>query len=141
MVVIVSIHQPSTNTLLLFDNVMLLSTGRTVYYGRPADSLRYFTSLGYPPPAMLSPAEYMLQLVNTDFNQRDSTIFKLDALFDSWNASHECMLLNANLITTRGAEEEPQSSIRRGVTGRNLIMQSLTLFHRMIIVLRRLVFC
>jgi len=59
MIVIASIHQPSTSTLLLFDNVLLLSEGQMAYFGPPGDSIRYFKSLGYPEPQLMSPAEFM----------------------------------------------------------------------------------
>jgi|SRR5271156_413693 len=149
MVVIASIHQPSTNTLLLFNNVLLLSGGRTVYYGPPVNSMRYFTSLGYPPPPMLSPAEFMLGLTNTDFDKRNSLAFRIETLFEAWSGSLECTLLHDKLIMNPNAmkksagsqihiiedvEKSDNSQIRRGASTRNFFMQSLTLFHRMIIV-------
>jgi len=147
MVVIASIHQPSTNTLLLFNNVLLLSGGQTVYYGPPVTSMRYFTSLGYPPPPMLSPAEFMLELTNTDFDKRNSLSFRIETLFEAWNGSLECTLLHDKLIMNIDAlknanaqikvveeVEKVDTTVKRGTSTRNFFMQSVTLFHRMIIV-------
>ena len=131
--VIASIHQPSTNTLLLFDNILLLSSGQTVYYGPPANSMRYFRTLGHPPPPMLSPAEFMLELTNTDFDKRDSQSYRLKTLLEAWNASLEYKLLQDNLIM-RGIETEPDFHIPKGVGTRNVVVHSLTLCHRMLIV-------
>ena len=80
MIVIASIHQPSTHTLLLFDNVLLLSEGKTVYYGPPGDSIPYFESQGCPLSSMMSPAEFMLELTNGDFanNDQDGRLEALD---------------------------------------------------------------
>jgi hypothetical protein len=93
MIVIASIHQPATSTYLLFDNVLLLSQGKSVYFGPPNASQQYFESLGYPRDAFLSPAESMLQLVNTDFGSEDECKERLDQPVSAWNGSTECRLL------------------------------------------------
>ena len=134
MLVIASIHQPSTNTLLLFDKVLLLSGGKTVYYGPPANSMRYFVSLGHPPPPLLSPAEFMLELSNTNFGSTSSIQYRVDVLCDAWDASLEQKLLLDKLITRD--ENDPSASdfeIRRGGhTGK--LMKPFILLHRMAIV-------
>jgi len=93
MIVIASIHQPATSTYLLFDHVLLLSQGKSVYFGPPSASQQYFESLGYPRDAFLSPAESMLQLVNTDFESDDECNERLDKLVAAWNESGENRLL------------------------------------------------
>ena len=37
-----SIHQPSSEVFFMFDRVILLSEGRTIYNGRPQDVRSYF---------------------------------------------------------------------------------------------------
>lgn len=93
MIVIASIHQPATSTYLLFDNVLLLTQGKSVYFGPPSASQQYFESLGYPRDAFLSPAESMLQLVNTDFGSADECKERMDQLVSAWTGSSECRLL------------------------------------------------
>jgi hypothetical protein len=45
--------------------VLLLSAdGRPVYYGRAADGLSYFASIGFASPLSLNPADLMLDLAN-----------------------------------------------------------------------------
>jgi len=41
-----SIHQPSSDIFALFDQVMLLATGRIVYFGPAAAALSHFSSVG-----------------------------------------------------------------------------------------------
>jgi len=134
MLVIASIHQPSTNTLLLFDKVLLLSSGKTVYYGPPANSMRYFISLGHPPPPLLSPAEFMLELSNANFDSTSSIQYRVDVLCDAWDASLEHKLLLDKLITRD--ENDPSASDfeirRRGDTGK--LVKPFILLHRMAIV-------
>jgi ABC-type multidrug transport system ATPase subunit len=93
MTVIASIHQPATSTYLLFDQVLLLSQGKSVYFGPPSASQQYFESSGYPRDPFLSPPESMLQLVNTDFGSEDECKERMDKLIAAWNGSSECRLL------------------------------------------------
>ncbi|XP_047077626.1 ABC transporter G family member 14 [Lolium rigidum] len=63
--VVVTIHQPSSRLYHMFDKVLLLSAdGRPVYYGRAADGLSYFASIGFASPLSLNPADLMLDLAN-----------------------------------------------------------------------------
>lgn len=135
MLVIASIHQPSTNTLLLFDNVLLLSSGKTVYYGPPANSMRYFISLGHPPPPLLSPAEFMLELANTNFTSagRFSIVDRVALLCKAWDDSLERKIL-LDKVVPRDGEEEMDLQIRRGADTSQL-MKPFILLHRMAIVI------
>ena len=46
-VVIMSLHQPSTQVFALFDQVLLLARGKQIYQGPPGTSaLKFFASLG-----------------------------------------------------------------------------------------------
>ena len=80
MAIIASIHQPPTNTFFLFDSILLLSEGRTVYFGPSTGATQYFTELGHPPEPFMSPAESILQLVNVDFARLQHERNHLDAL-------------------------------------------------------------
>jgi hypothetical protein len=62
---VVTIHQPSSRLYHMFDKVLLLSAdGRPIYYGRAADALSYFASVGFASPLSLNPADLMLDLAN-----------------------------------------------------------------------------
>ncbi|XP_040383104.1 ABC transporter G family member 14-like [Oryza brachyantha] len=63
--VVVTIHQPSSRLYHMFDKVLLLSSdGCPIYYGRAADALSYFASVGFASPLSLNPADLMLDLAN-----------------------------------------------------------------------------
>ncbi|XP_066352953.1 ABC transporter G family member 14-like [Miscanthus floridulus] len=63
--VVVTIHQPSSRLYHLFDKVLLLSAdGCSIYYGRAADALDYFASVGFASPLSINPADLMLDLAN-----------------------------------------------------------------------------
>eukprot|EP01135_Chromosphaera_perkinsii_P004233 Nk52_evm22s272 gene=Nk52_evmTU22s272 len=65
--VIATIHQPSTKVYELFDKTMLLAGGKTVFFGPRAELPDHFESLGYPCPQFINPADYYMDMINTDF--------------------------------------------------------------------------
>ena len=92
--VIVTLHQPRSDVMAVFDQVMLLAQGRVAYYGPGTGALantttastssgggdspdknrsgsgggmiEYFASAGYAFPTYANPADVMLDLVNAD---------------------------------------------------------------------------
>jgi hypothetical protein len=135
MIVIASIHQPSTSTLLLFDNVLLLSEGKTVYFGPPSRSSKYFTDLGHPPQPFMSPAESMLHLINTDFAAEENQSSRLETLVESWQTSAERRQLVENI--ERGQHDNEVFTISGPISKghpRHLAMQTLIQLHRMSLV-------
>ena len=47
LIILCTIHQPSTKVYNGFDEVMILSKGREAFTGRVTDSAPYFESIGY----------------------------------------------------------------------------------------------
>lgn len=68
MMVIVLIHQPLTTTFNLFDKVLFMSRGSTVFNGYVNDVIPYFASVGCSIPDHFNPSDYILDLINTDFS-------------------------------------------------------------------------
>lgn len=58
--VIVSIHQPASRVMKLFDSVCLLSGGRTLFMGPTDAASEHFSCLGLPRPAFRDAAEHFL---------------------------------------------------------------------------------
>lgn len=56
--VLLSLHQPRSDIFQLFDLVLLMSSGVTVYSGTAKDMVQYFTELGYPCPRYSNPADF-----------------------------------------------------------------------------------
>lgn len=78
VVVIASIHQPLTLTFELFDSVTFLSEGKVVYCGPRNEVEEHFERAKFPIPLHYNPAEYILDLINTDFETEN--IDKTEAL-------------------------------------------------------------
>lgn len=94
-IVIATIHQPAWDTLLLFDKLMILSAGRTVYSGRTEGLPAWLTSLGHPTETHRNPSDVAMELVNEDFVTEGSTTEALvakeghTAQVDSTTEKHE----------------------------------------------------
>ncbi|KAF5633056.1 ATP-binding protein cassette [Fusarium sp. NRRL 52700] len=95
LIVICSIHQPSTSTFNLFDKLLLLSGGKTHYFG-PVNSVAvYYSEVGSPLPQYVNPAEHLLELVNIDFAQdRGEASRDLEILQAAWKNSRQASEVN-----------------------------------------------
>ncbi|XP_062009121.1 ABC transporter G family member 1-like [Rosa rugosa] len=67
--IVASIHQPSSEVFQLFDNLCLLSSGRTVYFGPASAANEFFASSGFPCPTLQNPSDHFLKTINKDFEQ------------------------------------------------------------------------
>jgi ABC-type multidrug transport system ATPase subunit len=61
--VISSIHQPSSQIFELFDDLLLLDEGNVAYFGPQADSVSFFSSLGFDCPISWNPADFFMDLL------------------------------------------------------------------------------
>ena len=57
LIIVCTIHQPSTKVYNGFDQVMIMSKGREAFTGEVEDAIPYFESIGCPCPANTNPAE------------------------------------------------------------------------------------
>ncbi|KAJ0688596.1 putative ABC-type maltose transporter [Helianthus annuus] len=67
--IIASIHQPSSEVFGLFHNLCLLSSGRTVYFGKTSYANEFFTLNGFPCPNFQNPSDHFLRTINKDFDE------------------------------------------------------------------------
>lgn len=129
LIVICSIHQPSTSTFNLFDKLLLLSSGKTHYFGAVAGVATYYAESGFPLPQYVNPAEHLLEMVNIDFAQnRDTASQNLETLHTSWQNSLQASQIN-NAIKT--AESSGGDWGVEGIDKRpSMPSLTLTLLHR-----------
>ncbi|KAK9246144.1 P-loop containing nucleoside triphosphate hydrolase protein [Lipomyces tetrasporus] len=151
MVVVASIHQPSTATFALFDSVLLLSQGKQMYFG-PVGQTDYFAKQGLTIPTNYNPAEYLLEITNTDFlaekERGPNNEARRDAIQDreqvnelcrAWNTSQEATELEAALSSTiynEGLDQNFKSDVLRlGKLSRigATYWQTVILVHRAVI--------
>ena len=129
IVVVASIHQPSTSTFNLFDSCYLLSKGRLCYGGSISGLASYFEGLGYPFPTHVNPAEFLLDLVNVDFALDDAAVAqRLKRIVDEWSISSKRPMETRE----RPASFDPNAHEVNIVplTRRSQLLIPLTLLHR-----------
>ncbi|KAH8097758.1 ATPase [Aureococcus anophagefferens] len=68
LIVVATIHQPSTKVFLDFDTLLLLSEGRVAYSGAASSAAAAFEGLGHVLPPLTNPADFLLDVVNSDFS-------------------------------------------------------------------------
>ena len=133
LIVIASIHQPSTTTFELFDQLLLLSHGKTCYFGTTAKLRGYFAGISYPIPSHTNPSEYLLDLVNDDFSKdKQASHDQLRTIFTSWDQSAEVATLKAQVSKLDGQHENGSdgASSRPSASGPGALMLSLILLQR-----------
>ncbi|KAG5226652.1 ABC transporter family member [Salix suchowensis] len=105
MTIIASIHQPSSQVFQLFHNLCLLSSGRTVYFGRSDRAYKFFESNGFPCPSHQNPSDHYLHTINTDFDEDMDRVFHanktteeaISFLVRSYKSSHTCQQIQRHL--------------------------------------------
>lgn len=70
--VVFTIHQPRSNIVALFDHLILLAQGRTVYSGPFEKCQSYFDSIGYACPPGFNIADYLVDLTMHALNPSDA---------------------------------------------------------------------
>jgi len=86
--VICTIHQPSSEMMMLFDDVFWLSAGHLLYSG-PLNLLNvYFSDAGFACPTFANPADYVMSVVSKDeFETQDVLDSRLAQLVE-YHATH-----------------------------------------------------
>lgn len=89
--IIMTIHQPRTNILNLFDKILLLSQGKTVFFGNLEDALVHFERCGYECPRHENPADFFLDIISIDNRSEEAQTEskqRADKLIRAWEAEH-----------------------------------------------------
>ncbi|TXG70340.1 hypothetical protein EZV62_005275 [Acer yangbiense] len=68
-IVVCSVHQPSSFLFDLFDDLLLLSNGETIYFGDAKLAVKFFAEAGFPCPTRRNPSDHFLCCINSDFDK------------------------------------------------------------------------
>lgn len=63
--VLISLHQPRSDIFRLFDLVLLMTSGSTIYLGAAQHMVQYFTAIGHACPRYSNPADFYGELPGT----------------------------------------------------------------------------
>ncbi|KAK1756149.1 P-loop containing nucleoside triphosphate hydrolase protein [Echria macrotheca] len=131
LIVIASIHQPSTAVFNLFDKLLLLSAGQPHYFGSVSDVSAHYESVGHEVPLHVNPAEYLLELVNIDFSpNRESAASNLEEQQRAWAASPRAAEVSraiAQIESSSGGSEVVLETAEKKPSAPSLVV---TLLHR-----------
>ena len=133
LIIIASIHQPSSTTFELFDDLLLLSRGKTCYFGTTESLPGYFAGISHPVPLHINPSEYLLDLINDDFSKdKQASDHQLQTIFTFWDESSEAQTLKSCIPKADGrfGNENPSADRRLSHAGPGIITLPLTLLHR-----------
>ncbi|KAG2733514.1 hypothetical protein G9P44_003039 [Scheffersomyces stipitis] len=142
MAVICSIHQPSTYTFELFDKVLFLSRGKTVYNDRVDKLVKYFESIGFSIPAYINPSEFVLDLINTDFSSSvidDDRQDVLSILVDKWN-SHVTPIEAVGAFEQMKSDDVIDERYQQSTSFQKEVLNTRVLLQRLLIKARRDIF-
>ncbi|KAL9343228.1 hypothetical protein Peur_063659 [Populus x canadensis] len=134
MTIIASIHQPSSQVFQLFHNLCLLSSGRTIYFGRSDRANKFFELNGFPCPSHQNPSDHYLHTINTDFDEdmdqgfhaKKTTEEAINFLVRSYKSSHTCQQIQRQVAEICSLERE---ELKKGSQA-NFISQCLILTRR-----------
>jgi ABC-type multidrug transport system ATPase subunit len=69
MGVLATIHQPSSELFMLFDRVILLSEGFTIYSGPPDKVAAFFSNWGFNMPKFSNPADKLSKIASAPWSE------------------------------------------------------------------------
>ena len=72
--VVAVIHQPRSQIYSMFDQMMLLSLGRAIYFGKAIAAVDYFSRVGFPCPEEFNPADHYLDVLSIDNRSHEHKI-------------------------------------------------------------------
>eukprot|EP00158_Paraphelidium_tribonemae_P007562 Partr_v1_DN28287_c0_g1_i1_m76207 putative ATP-binding cassette, sub-family G (WHITE), member len=86
--VVATIHQPSSETFHMFDDLCLLAEGRVMYFGPVHDVVSYFAGVGYQCPNYTNPADFLFMSIlnteKTDKADQEANAVRIKQLLDAW---------------------------------------------------------
>ena len=106
--VLLSIHQPRAELLTFFDKILLLSQGRTLWFGTTDDAIAHFEKLGYPFPVHTNPADYFLDYITLDQRTKEKRLESI-ARIENFGSEYE-KVKTVDFPSTQKFENESVSS-------------------------------
>eukprot|EP01041_Mallomonas_annulata_P000999 gene999-1965_t len=97
--VISVIHQPRSSIFNMFDRLILLSEGYTVYYGVASNAVEYFSRYGYSCPDSFNPADHFLDVLSPDNRNEEldkESSNRILQLAKHWENENEIMKMSEN---------------------------------------------
>ncbi|KAH0713934.1 hypothetical protein KY289_009893 [Solanum tuberosum] len=108
--IICSIHQPSSEVFALFDDLFLLSSGETIYFGEAKLAVEFFGDSGFACPTRRNPADHFLRCINSDFDDVTATLIGSRRINDMKESSSSLIYLPTSECRVRLIQNYKYSS-------------------------------
>jgi len=102
--VLCTVHQPSSEIFDMFDDIILLHDGDTVYHGPVPELSKYFEALGFPCKSSFNPADHVMFLMQ---KEPEATIQQIK---QSWKQSQFFKNMEAQVAALQAATQAPTRS-------------------------------
>ncbi|KAJ3330847.1 hypothetical protein HDU76_004693 [Blyttiomyces sp. JEL0837] len=92
MIVLMTIHQPRVEVLDLLDSLIILSRGKTMWFGPTSDALTHFSRLGFNLPPKTNPTDFFLDIVTFDARTqelKETTTGRIELFDKEWRKLSE----------------------------------------------------
>jgi hypothetical protein len=125
--VIFTIHQPRSNIVALFDQLILLAKGKTVYSGPFANCQQYFDQIGYSCPPGFNIADYLVDLTMHASNSR-STLeppISIDARLENTRTASSSMRAVKSIASPSNMSADARSAESTHESGKSKRRQSV----------------
>ncbi len=86
--ILLTIHQPRETIMHMFDNILLLSQGKPVFFGPTDAAISHFTNLSYPCPRLTNPADHFIDIITPDLRSdslKEQSLKRINQLQDAWS--------------------------------------------------------
>lgn len=133
--VIAVIHQPSQSVFSQFDDLLLLSEGKMMYFGETAKVRSHMKELGYPCSKDTGTAEHVLDCIsrsNGDEEERRKSDKRLEHLAAAARKSVENLTIGStgDLVAGHKHHHKLRIATKRNLPGANIFRQFKLLFVR-----------
>ncbi|ATY65700.1 ABC efflux transporter [Cordyceps militaris] len=109
--VITTIHQPRSEIWNLFDNIVILTRGSPVYSGDASECIPWFESQGFPIPAFVNPAEFVIDIAAIDNRTPEletESSLRVDSLKRAWGQESEKLFLPLGGVVSQPHRRHPR---------------------------------
>ncbi|NWI21040.1 ABCG5 protein, partial [Crypturellus soui] len=109
-IVIITIHQPRSELLKLFDKVAIMSFGEMVFCGNPMEMITFFSDCGYSCPEQANPFDIYVDLTSVDTRSKErelETYSRVQIFASAYKSSQIFSQILAAIERTKGMKELP----------------------------------
>jgi len=95
--ILCTIHQPSSQTFELFDQICIMAEGQCAFIGATTDCMKAFARAGYPCPKNYNPADHFIFTLAVVPGKEDKCRETVAKIADAFEKSDECAVIKQDI--------------------------------------------